>query len=323
MKILFIGPNFNGYQKSIASTIRKSGKYKTVDYISDCPLWNIGFFATICNLFPSQKNKIIKKYNEFILRKIRTESYDIVFIIRGEFLDSNIIKLAREGNKNLKIIVYQWDSIHNNTNAQHLIKIADEAYTFDYEDSKNFSLKYVPLFYSWEEAGIKRINISNPTIDIVSIGGYRSHRMPFINIMKKVCERKNLKYKFHSFMRLLAYIKNKKKLGINLSDINFSKISYKRYYSILQNSKAVLDIQSPTQSGLTMRTMETLSLGKKLITTNANIKKEQFYNRNNIYIINAPEDLLSNELDDFLKLKFKPEPGLLSLSEWLKQVNVL
>lgn len=323
MKILFIGPRFNNYQKTINSTIHKSGLYSKVDYISDCPLGDIGLFAIITNICPSLKSLLIKRYNNLIKNKIHYNKYNVIFIIRGEFVNPNVLKLTHEEIPDMKIIVYQWDSIKNNKNAKNLFQIADETYTFDYKDSEDYELKYVPLFYSWKESGVKEIERNNQTIDIMSIGTYRKNRVPYINVMKNICERQNLKYKFHNFMRLGAFIKNRQKLGIKFADVNFNRISYRKYYSILQESKAVLDIQSPTQSGLTIRTMETLSLGKKLITTNSNIKKEPFYNSNNVFIINTPDDLYTQRFNDFLIADFLPTSGLLTLTEWLKRINVL
>ena len=51
------------------------------------------------------------------------------------------------------------------------------------------------------------------------------------------------------------------------------------------SSKAVLDIVQEGQIGLTIRTMETLCLHKKLITNNKDIVNYDFYNKNNIFII--------------------------------------
>lgn len=53
----------------------------------------------------------------------------------------------------------------------------------------------------------------------------------------------------------------------------------------LQNSKVLLDINRIGQSGLTFGVFESINLEKKLITTTADIKKYDFYNPNNILII--------------------------------------
>ena len=43
--------------------------------------------------------------------------------------------------------------------------------------------------------------------------------------------------------------------------------------SLYKESEVILDINHPGQNGLTMRTFEALGAGKKLITTNTEIKK--------------------------------------------------
>lgn len=54
----------------------------------------------------------------------------------------------------------------------------------------------------------------------------------------------------------------------------------------------MIDIQHPKQVGLTMRTIEMLGLRKKLITTNQDIKNYDFYNEDNICIIDRKDILI-------------------------------
>jgi hypothetical protein len=51
------------------------------------------------------------------------------------------------------------------------------------------------------------------------------------------------------------------------------------------SSRAVLDVEHPRQRGLTMRTIETLFAGKKLVTTNEHILKSDLYNPSRIHLI--------------------------------------
>lgn len=55
-------------------------------------------------------------------------------------------------------------------------------------------------------------------------------------------------------------------------------------------------------NGLTLRVLESLFFEKKLITNNINIINCEFYNKNNIFIIN--KDNL-DDLNDFLKSEYK------------------
>ena len=84
--------------------------------------------------------------------------------------------------------------------------------------------------------------------------------------------------------------------------ISFNSLSHKEIIDIYKNSKAILDINHPGQKGLTMRTFESLGAGRKLITTNQEIKKYPFYDEQNILVINRENIRLNTE---FFKTDFK------------------
>lgn len=60
---------------------------------------------------------------------------------------------------------------------------------------------------------------------------------------------------------------------------------FKKLYRIYAASRCVVDIEHASQHGLTMRSIEILGLRRKLITTNQDIVNYDFYNENNICII--------------------------------------
>lgn len=81
------------------------------------------------------------------------------------------------------------------------------------------------------------------------------------------------------------------------------KYQYVDYCSHLDNILAcdvVIDIVKAGQVGLTMRTIEAIVAGKKIITNNKNIKNEPFYNARNIMIINEDVNISSAEIDFFV-----------------------
>ena len=324
MNILFIGPVFNGYEVAITNTIKKSGKYDDVIFRPECPLHSLGQFGVVKRLIPSLANKLIDNHNRSIKQIIEEHHIDVIYIIRGEFLSIEMLLDIKEKKPHIKIIVYQWDSIHRSPNAQRLFKCSDITYSFDYKDAKDFKLEYLPLFYCWDEIGFESQKNENLyEYDVMSIGSFREHRMPYIFAMKSFCIKNGLNFKFHNYERLGAFLIHRKKQGVKWADVNFKSISYKKYFKILCKTRCVLDVSSPLQEGLTMRTMETLSMGVKLATTNENIKKEPFYNPHNVFILNSPNDIYSDEFKEFLNSKFKNQPGLISLTEWLEKQGVL
>jgi hypothetical protein len=70
----------------------------------------------------------------------------------------------------------------------------------------------------------------------------------------------------------------------------------------MSSCQAVLDIHHPGQSGLTMRTFEVLASGKKLITTNENVRNHDFYDPTLISIIDRNNPIINL---NFLELESK------------------
>lgn len=71
----------------------------------------------------------------------------------------------------------------------------------------------------------------------------------------------------------------------SITDFKFEKMDAKYIAEITKKTRAIIDIQHPKQSGLTIRTIEMLGLGKKLITTNEDIRNYDFYKQSNICVI--------------------------------------
>ncbi len=70
-----------------------------------------------------------------------------------------------------------------------------------------------------------------------------------------------------------------------MSNFEFNSLSKEELIQRIERSRVVLDIQHPSQKGLTMRTIEMIGAGKKIITTNKEIKEYDFYDPNNIYYL--------------------------------------
>tara|TARA_B110000977_G_C10965411_1_gene450225 strand:- start:697 stop:1116 length:420 start_codon:yes stop_codon:yes gene_type:complete len=120
----------------------------------------------------------------------------------------------------------------------------------------------------------------------------------------------------------------KSKFDSSFKDFDYKKLNFKslsideiiKYY---EDSSIILDINHPNQRGLTMRTFEALGAGKKIITTNKEIKKYSFYNSNNIFVIDRENIELEKA---FFEFNFNPinEDILfeMSITGWIKSVFI-
>jgi hypothetical protein len=87
-----------------------------------------------------------------------------------------------------------------------------------------------------------------------------------------------------------------------LNEFKLDKLSSDEISEIINNSNIIVDIQHPKQKGLTMRTIEIVGMNKKLITTNSEIVNYDFYNENNILVIQRDEFAIPQQ---FINMKYE------------------
>ena len=90
----------------------------------------------------------------------------------------------------------------------------------------------------------------------------------------------------------------------------------------MSRSKCILDIPYKGQSGLTIRTIESIGLHTKLITTNKSIREYDFYDENNIFIMDLKNNILPQE--DFFENEYKEIDDTIfqryNITYWTKKI---
>lgn len=290
MKVLFLCPRFFNYENEISDALRRSGA--TVDYFDEKPFNNV-LFKIILRLW--KNNNYLKRISDTYFARVLScagDDYDYVIVLKGESLDrKNLLKFKKK-YKNAKFVYYAWDSIKNYPHIQGYLNLFDRVFTFDDDDAREYDfMNHLPLFYSPAFVNATNKNHSqNIKPTIAFLGTVHSDRYKLLGeIYKKHKNVYNLKLVlyFPSVIVLLGFIL------ANIKDI----IKYKLYGFTLRSrnkqeiaiffsgADAVLDIQHPHQTGLTMRTIESLPLKRKFITTNSRVKDYDFYSADNFYFI--------------------------------------
>lgn len=80
-------------------------------------------------------------------------------------------------------------------------------------------------------------------------------------------------------------------------------LSYPDYLTKQLNCHCIIDINRTGQHGLTLRPLEALLYGKKLLTNNQSIRNEALFHPNNIFIITDSTDY--SELKQFMQSPYK------------------
>ena len=125
--------------------------------------------------------------------------------------------------------------------------------------------------------------------------GANKGRLKKLLEIKEVLIKNEIKYKF-------IVISGNKKYKELYNDITFfsKPIKYETILTEISNTDCILDIVQEGQTGLTWRPFEALFFNKKLITTNKLIVEFDFYNKNNILVLDNNYD----EIVPFLKLPY-------------------
>ena len=96
-------------------------------------------------------------------------------------------------------------------------------------------------------------------------------------------------------------------------------IPYQRVIDAVKDSQILVDVYADPTAGLSLRAMEAMFFGKKIITNRPLMREEDFYDSHNIYILNEEK----RSLKEFLSEAYIPtDPAVRDrylLSNWLKR----
>lgn len=321
-RVLFIGTTFYTYHTMIIKEFEAQGYI--VDYYSDRPSER----SLTKGLIKINK-KLVKKqttaYFDEIINETKGKHYDIVFMINCKVYTKDMVEELKSLHKTAEFILYLWDSVKLYPFVEELIPLFDRAYTFDLDDSEGkYGLKLLPLFYHHEYAKIAEEKYQIK-YDLVSICTAHPIRYRIIKELFPKLRKEGIRIYSFLFINKLQYLYNKvfvKQFWLaKKSEFNFKSLRNDEIIEIIKESNTIFDIPHNKQSGLTMRTIETLGAKRKLITTNKQIKRYNFYNANNIMILN---DDNFNEVSTFLKHEYQDIPEHIyqeySLSSWVKNI---
>ena len=323
-KILIFSPSFFGYGQAIKA--RLEDFYNKVTLFDERP--SNGFWGKA--LLRKNRNiiqYIIRKHYGAIFRQIKNDNikYDYILIVNPEAMPIDFLILIKERYLAGKVLLYMWDSLRNRPHAKEYFPYCDRILTFDSEDIKvNERLELRPLFYlnEYSELGVS----NNFEYDVCFIGSGHSDRFAITSKIEKSLN----EFNFRMFNYL--YLQSKKLYYYNLltnpafkntrSDFfKYTSLTSNEMMDIIRKSKIVLDIQGPTQTGLTIRTIEALGSKRKIITTNPYVKGYDFYNPDNILVIDRQTPIIPKS---FIESPYKEIDQNIytsySLDSWLEYI---
>lgn len=240
-------------------------------------------------------------------------NYDVIIIFSALLGDEIFEWIRCEGYKGRLIFYYRDPQeapyLSDWMLARNMKEKCDnvELWSFDPNDSRKYGMKYNPQFYFFTTA--------KPSIkyDAVYVGAARG-RTDLIKLCYKNIRRQGLTCQF--------VVKGDSDSFTECQNIKIihQNMPYENIISHNNSALAIVEINQKGQSGLTVRALEALFMGKKLITNNTDIRKYDFYHPNNIFIIGE------NDWYDLRSFVYSPYHAVnkeiihkYSADEWMKR----
>lgn len=318
-KIFLFGGKLFGYEKIIIDNFIKKGyevtffdynskdKYKKARKIKN-PLLNL-----YNNIFLKKfkginlKDKLEADELNKDLLKIE-ENYDYFIKMSYIFLQESTLNILK--NKFPVLISHHWDMIKKNEEKALLLekRFFDKVSSYSKKDCEKYNLFYLPNFYFLkEDENVRREN------DVFGITSDFT-RIDFLEKIAKELKKNDIKYSIN-----LITDKNIESKWINISKNPWNIEEVLKAYS---KSRTVLELVRKEHEGsYTFRAIECIGLNKKLITNNKEIINENFYNKNNILIIDEENMIIPKKFiySKYEKLSEKVEEEY-NIENWIKKI---
>lgn len=309
-KILIVSPRAFGYIEYLYEELKKHEKLE----VSIVYLEFLGYkngYQKIHNFLSKLFIGINLKKNYFFLKsEIKDLGFqDEIFIIRPDFLTNSFLKAIKKNTK--KFTAYYWDSAQRVERKKEIIQYFDKIYSFDKIDVKQYNFEFITN-YIFETSTINE----NPEYLFFNISGNDDdYRFGQLEDFGKYLKANDWSLKFISFHPKLE------KANRGIIDVVDEIIYVNEVVELIKKAKILVEFQRKQQIGLSFRIFESLGLQKKLITNNTDIVNYDFYNPQNILVVDAdnpivPESFVISpyvKIDEAILEKYK-------LENWVKHV---
>ena len=270
-KILFLVSPFFNYYKLIQAELENNNYDVSVYQMQKND-------SVIKEFFSPYRTVDLNEFYNATIENINNQHkiYDYVFILGGE-LPRFFIEELRNKQKEAYFVKYIWDDIENIPGMMIDVENFDKVYTYSLHDSSNNpSLHYLPFFYVQNLDIPKKYNVS-------FIASFTQEKYDMIR--KVIHNNQEISMYNHLYRKASVYCLKPKYLYALTSFLSMRKLDYTSLIQKFAESQALLEFQAIKQKTPTTRTIEALGTKTKIITTCPEITNYDYYNSNNIYVV--------------------------------------
>ncbi|GEQ85836.1 hypothetical protein ULMS_13440 [Patiriisocius marinistellae] len=273
-KITIITPYAFSYPSHIVIVLKNTaGVDAAIIYLDEPAFIYQNLFHRVQNfLSKTFLKKNLKK--TFATKRILKElairgQQDEIFVIRPDLLEDTMLKLIKSQTNNM--VAYYWDSTRRFPRMIDVAPFFDTVYSYDRQDVKVHNY-YFLTNYNFYEASV----LAKPKYNFFNIST-NDYRLPLLERIAEYITSKKWS------QQILVY--NKTEIDVKYVKWIDAQIATKDVKALIENCSIIVEIQRSEQIGLSFRVFESLALEKKLITTNRDIVNYDFYDSNNILVL--------------------------------------
>lgn len=314
MRICLISFDFWNYDFHIVDELKSKGidahhiNLRDYKHVYPTPFHRIGNFFG--KLFLKRNVKKIAR-EKYILKELSAlGTQDQILVINPELITISTHQEIRRFTDHY--IAYLYDSIKRNP-VDHLLNknLFHTTYSFDPKDVKNFNLKPLTNYIYFNRRSVPAKDILYDCFTVISI----DERLESLNKISECFKKEQLVSKF-----VLVGKSRPTKAHPNI-EFSEDRMNQEEMHEKIAQSKAVLDLLRENQTGISFRVFEAIGLQKKIITSNQHVRNLDFYDPNNILIIDPNNPAIPRS---FLESPYIPIPNAVyrkyTLEGWVEKV---
>lgn len=280
MKICLISFDYWGFDSYIIQELKLRGNEAHHINLNNFRYRHPSYLHRISNFFGKIiLNKNIKnlKRQEYVLDILKgLGSMDCILVIRPDLLDFETHKTIKQYTN--QYIAYLYDSTKRFPVGHLLDGLFDKIYSFDENDVRDYGFLHLTNYiYLPKKEIVANAIYKQQVFIVISV----DERLKTLNNIALMLMNSNISFRF--------IVKANRKPAVLHESIEFTtkEIWHNQLTGLLDDSEVFLDLIRHDHNGLSFRVFEAMAYQKKLITTNASIKNYDFYNPQNIAVIDA------------------------------------
>lgn len=322
-KVLIIKSNNNDFERFYS---RKMSEEKNIEVYS---------YEDIFPQYLSPNINILKKIfyglGKIFLWKKWLKEYQQIIVF--DYCGRNILMplwLAKSPHTDM--YVWEWNTLGkiNKNLINRLLEYMAPVFTFDKGDAEANSWKYISQFY-FTPAISSSISFSNNSKDSNSIKkdsnsiknkkaffvGFDKGRLVSLVHLRNILQDLGIVCNF--------WIIRDKNTPATYNDIDLKEdfLSYQNVLNYVNEADLVIDFVKDGQNGITIRVLEAIFMGKKIITNNSELLNSRFYDPSRVLIWN--NDVAFSKVEKFVNTPMLPyqddEKEYFSFAHWISEFD--